>query len=1409
MALSTFMTTRVIAELKTAIRAKIPNISNSALNALLVDRTRLNYRLRVSELKSILEVFRDNSDLSKYRQTLSSACMKNVRNFKYCRKLELVDAIVHFALGKSPKYSVESPSLSNNLEKLSLDNIEPSQQFAIKYGFTNIKYSPIASPFHIIDIRPGKTFNHSTIISIPFFTVLQLDSPITRDMRQSLGLKTITREQSQFINQKLSSHGPAEEKDIFIPPTDIRIITHAIPWATDSQKITTSARKKHFESGWKEELRKFHASVSSDPSRTDFLDEADLEKKLQSSEFSEECLSKWKREAKRIWQLNSDSMLKDISNSSPTLVYDLILGEGSAEDVFIRAYIALKKRKEFFSRNKLITVDLSARLPPLPEPRRVSLMSLEAVVRERMLCQVNGSMELQIKNISCQYMDKIISSSGETSSLSSGTTIRTTERISCPPPATHKSVSFPSNTIVTDFTDQFIKLLYPRVSQWLVQIKKKIYQNRMLSILESMSPEEKKEFNKLSLEKRRSQIWDRIHELGPNSLFEIVKACQGITTNVTININLSLPFFSNYDLQYEEKKHFGPDAVNHIQYAKNRNFGAVFRFAIKNDIPKICRIVMNKSGVHSSISDKLLMKKSPEKKEEEVEEEEEVEVQSVNNSQSLIIEQPAENNVGDPINPKAPVITDSSSTIVHQDESTASVDNEGTKGEEHEQRESEEKRGEEKRGEEGERKGVSYVQSQSTKTEEHEPGAIPHRFNSWIDSFVKSIPSLVFLQHNDDDRHDADTTISPDSKPFNNDAELRLRFIEQIKASISTKLSSKPPPPPPVTQPPPPKSVPPPKFVPPAHSPDIGSSSQRVNNESVGIGTTSKREYVPASQLYRQNSTVPTSGGQTVGTRTMTTTSGVLQHDKSDKTSTVAPVGSVRSRFVQVARDDRFQKQSTSASVTSKPVRFYVNALPSFPSWKYDYYLKDDEKHLSLLGKKQPSLKKREKSILEKLSNQSLPLLSYQKKKKDEKDEEDSDLEECMVSLPITCPLLRGMCKIPARSEHCQHKTCFDLESFLFLSLYSKKYQCPCCLKSIALDDLIVDTDFLSVLLDPRVQQRKIDDIPVRELTEDEKNEILILYDSFIGKNQTEIGNGDIRVLPKLSLFEMVKLEYYLPKYIIDVPKLEQALASVTSAGSSEEDLNGESDDSESSSDDSWANALEEDQRARGGESNASGAGGSSLGTIGKRRISEAGNGKDDNEKKRNEAEKEAERRFEQIRRDIFRREVLEEEGEEPPYWYRARRLPDEYSDDDYDDSLFEGAIDHRHRHLPYMTRLIEQAAARASRDRRLPFLAQAPPRYHIGPISNATSVAPMEEDDDVEIISIENDFPVVPQRPPITHSSSGALENPLESVGQADEVFSLPSAVSNPQSETPNRNSNSSFAPPGTGTIDDPWEID
>ncbi|GKT24618.1 hypothetical protein ADUPG1_012792 [Aduncisulcus paluster] len=57
--------------------------------------------------------------------------------------------------------------------------------------------------------------------------------------------------------------------------------------------------------------------------------------------------------------------------------------------------------------------------------------------------------------------------------------------------------------------------------------------------------------------------------------------------------------------------------------------------------------------------------------------------------------------------------------------------------------------------------------------------------------------------------------------------------------------------------------------------------------------------------------------------------------------------------------------------------------------------------------------------------------------------------------------------------------------------------------------------------------------------------------------------------------------------------------------------------------------------------------------------------------------------------------------------------------------------------------------------------------------------------------------------------SLNTSLENPLESVGQADEVFSLPSVVSNPQSETPNRNSNSSCAPPGTGTIDDPWEID
>ncbi|GKT32894.1 hypothetical protein ADUPG1_006942 [Aduncisulcus paluster] len=173
------------------------------------------------------------------------------------------------------------------------------------------------------------------------------------------------------------------------------------------------------------------------------------------------------------------------------------------------------------------------------------------------------------------------------------------------------------------------------------------------------------------------------------------------------------------------------------------------------------------------------------------------------------------------------------------------------------------------------------------------------------------------------------------------------------------------------------------------------------------------------------------------------------------------------------------------------------------------------------------------------------------------KDEEDSDLEEFIINLPLTCPLLRGRCQIPAKSIQCAHPTCFDLETFISYSLSVGQWKCPCCLNGISFEDLRVDGDMMVIL-----------------------------------KNSTISQYTEIEEAPIIPNNPNIELDYDRLDAMIRKIKLQREadskadggshMTSLSSSSSVSATISGSDSGDESSSDeDSWAAALEEEKKEK------------------------------------------------------------------------------------------------------------------------------------------------------------------------------------------------------------------------------------
>ncbi|GKT25717.1 hypothetical protein ADUPG1_013122 [Aduncisulcus paluster] len=131
--------------------------------------------------------------------------------------------------------------------------------------------------------------------------------------------------------------------------------------------------------------------------------------------------------------------------------------------------------------------------------------------------------------------------------------------------------------------------------------------------------------------------------------------------------------------------------------------------------------------------------------------------------------------------------------------------------------------------------------------------------------------------------------------------------------------------------------------------------------------------------------------------------------------------------------------------------------------------------------------------------------------------DEDSDLEECLLSLPLNCPLLRGRMVIPAKSTTCQHPTCFDLETFIEFSLSCGSWKCPCCFSTITYEMLRVDHDILEVLQNDKIAKNsELEEVPLLPRKNDHQKRFQIDFEK-LEKLLTSVGSKTSQATKSLT----------------------------------------------------------------------------------------------------------------------------------------------------------------------------------------------------------------------------------------------------------------------------------------------------
>jgi hypothetical protein len=81
------------------------------------------------------------------------------------------------------------------------------------------------------------------------------------------------------------------------------------------------------------------------------------------------------------------------------------------------------------------------------------------------------------------------------------------------------------------------------------------------------------------------------------------------------------------------------------------------------------------------------------------------------------------------------------------------------------------------------------------------------------------------------------------------------------------------------------------------------------------------------------------------------------------------------------------------------------------------------------------------------------------------KSEADSDeIMEVDSLISLHCPLSVGRIENAARGVNCEHRRCFDLNTFLGLSDYSGNWQCPICQVPVGFSDIRTDNRMNAIL---------------------------------------------------------------------------------------------------------------------------------------------------------------------------------------------------------------------------------------------------------------------------------------------------------------------------------------------------------
>ncbi|KAL9937097.1 hypothetical protein V8E36_004332 [Tilletia maclaganii] len=77
---------------------------------------------------------------------------------------------------------------------------------------------------------------------------------------------------------------------------------------------------------------------------------------------------------------------------------------------------------------------------------------------------------------------------------------------------------------------------------------------------------------------------------------------------------------------------------------------------------------------------------------------------------------------------------------------------------------------------------------------------------------------------------------------------------------------------------------------------------------------------------------------------------------------------------------------------------------------------------------------------------------------------EDEEIETGATKMTLRCPLSAMRIKVPSRSRKCNHRQCFDADTFFQLNEQTPSWTCPVCNNTLIPDDLVLDQYVETVL---------------------------------------------------------------------------------------------------------------------------------------------------------------------------------------------------------------------------------------------------------------------------------------------------------------------------------------------------------